>query len=158
MRERLGSAKSIQEMKEICQTLKERTQKDIEENSEPETTVIPYWRCQPYIRSNSGVKRSLDEMKKDEERIKEVVKLRQTRKALKKQKVQARRERSWDICSQCEVNPKGLKCSFSFCRVCCRDRKTDGEAKHCPAHRIKATRLKEDDSSTKERNEVFYFK
>ena len=28
-------------------------QKDIEENGEPESTVIPYWRCQPYIRSVS---------------------------------------------------------------------------------------------------------
>ena len=26
-------------------------QKDIEENGESKSTVIPYWRCQPYIRS-----------------------------------------------------------------------------------------------------------
>ena len=25
-------------------------QKDIEENGEPESSVLPYWKCQPYIR------------------------------------------------------------------------------------------------------------
>ena len=25
-------------------------QKDIEENGEPESSVVPYWKCQPYIR------------------------------------------------------------------------------------------------------------
>jgi len=152
MRDKLGTAKSIQEMKEICQTLKERTQKDIEENGESKSTVIPYWRCQPYIRSNAGVKRTLDEMKEDEERAKEVVKLRQMKKALKKKKVQARRERRWDICTQCEVNPKGLKCSFNLCRVCCRDRKGNDESKHCPAHRTKAARLKEENANSTEVN------
>lgn len=43
------------------------------------------------LRPNSGVKRSLEETSEDEERLKEVVKLRQMKKALKKQKVQAKR-------------------------------------------------------------------
>ena len=43
------------------------------------------------FRPNSGVKRSLEETSEDEERLKEVVKLRQMKKALKKQKVQAKR-------------------------------------------------------------------
>ncbi|CAH3172070.1 unnamed protein product [Porites lobata] len=65
--------------------------KDIEENGKPESSVLPYWKCQPYIRANSGVKRTLDEVKEDEERHKEVIKMRKMRKAMKKEKVRARR-------------------------------------------------------------------
>ena len=42
-------------------------------------------------RSNTSVKRTLDQVKEEEERSKEVAKLREMRKALKKQKVKARR-------------------------------------------------------------------
>ena len=42
-------------------------------------------------RSNTSVKRTLDQVKGEEERSKEVAKLREMRKALKKQKVKARR-------------------------------------------------------------------
>ena len=42
------------------------------------------------FRSNPGVKRTLDEMKEDEERIKEVTKAREMKKAMKKKKVKAR--------------------------------------------------------------------
>lgn len=153
MRDKLGTAKSIQEMKEICQTLKDRTLKDIEKNGEPGSDVIPYWKCQPYIRTNSGVKRTLDEMKEEEERAKEVVKLRQMKKALKKEKVRVRRERRWDICTKCVVNPKGLKCLYNLCRVCCRERNTADEAKHCPGHRVKAVRLNEEEWTPKETND-----
>ncbi|CAH3013647.1 unnamed protein product, partial [Porites evermanni] len=134
MRDILGTAKSIKEMKEICSTLKDRTLKDIEENGEPESTVLPYWKCQPYIRANSGIKRTLDEVREDEERHQEVIKMRKMRKAIKKEKVRARRERTWDICTKCEVNPKGLKCLFNLCRVCCRDRKTTDFTQHCPGN------------------------
>lgn len=151
-REKLGGAKSLQEMKEICQNLKCRVQKDIEEKGERKTSGIPYWICQPYIRPNSGVKRSLEETSEDEERLKEVVKLRQMKKALKKQKVQAKRERRWDICGRCNVNPKGMKCSFSLCRVCCGGRSENEELKHCPGHRTKAPRLKEAVTNTKDFN------
>ncbi|KAM7450509.1 tRNA-dihydrouridine(16/17) synthase [NAD(P)(+)]-like protein [Porites harrisoni] len=150
MRDKLGTAKSIKEMKEICSTLKERTLKDIEENGKPESSVLPYWKCQPYIRANSGVKRTLDEVKEDEERHKEVIKMRKMRKAMKKEKVRARRERTWDICTKCEVNPKGLKCLFNLCRVCCRDRKTTAFTQHCPGHRVRGVRLNEDDQPLKE--------
>ncbi|KAJ7340525.1 tRNA-dihydrouridine(16/17) synthase [NAD(P)(+)]-like protein [Desmophyllum pertusum] len=154
MQDVLGTAKSIKQMKEICQTLKERIQKDIEENGEPtDSTVIPYWRCQPYIRSNPGVKRTLDEMKEDEERSKEVAKVRQMKKALKKQKVRARSERTWSICAKCQVNPKGLKCSFDLCRICCRIKAND-VALGCRGHRIKAACLKEDESTSKETNNL----
>lgn len=150
MRDVLGTAKSIEKMKEVCWTLKERIQKDIEENGgDQDSTVIPYWRCQPYIRSNPGVKRTLDEMKKEEERIKEVTKAREMKKAMKKKKVKARNERTWSICAKCEVNPKGMKCSFDLCRICCRIKAID-DALDCPGHRIKAARLKADDSTPKE--------
>ena len=42
------------------------------------------------FRSNPGVKRTLDEMKEDEERIKEVTKAREMKKAMNKKKVKAR--------------------------------------------------------------------
>ena len=42
-------------------------------------------------RSNTSVKRTLDQVKEEEERSKEVAKLREMRKALKKQKVKVRR-------------------------------------------------------------------
>ena len=42
-------------------------------------------------RSNTSVKRTLDQVKEEEERSKEVAKLREMRKALKKQKVKERR-------------------------------------------------------------------
>ncbi|XP_068673124.1 tRNA-dihydrouridine(16/17) synthase [NAD(P)(+)]-like [Montipora foliosa] len=152
VREILGAAKSITEMKEICMILKIRIQKDIEENGEHKSTTIPYWRCQPYIRSNYGVKRTLEETQEDEERAKEVVKLREMKKALKKQKVKAKRERRWDICTRCEVNPKGMKCSFNLCRVCCRDRSEKEEPKHCSGHRIKTSRLRGNDVDCKDLN------
>ncbi|KAL9957454.1 hypothetical protein ACROYT_G039090 [Oculina patagonica] len=153
MRDVLGTAKSIKHMKEICQTLKERVQKDIEQNGEPDSSVIPYWRCQPYIRSNPGVKRTLDEMKEDEERLKEVAKVREMKKALKKQKVKAKNERTWAICAKCQVNPKGMKCSFDLCRICCRIKAND-VALDCPGHRIKAARLKKNDAAPKEINNL----
>lgn len=143
MRDILGTAKSIEVMKEVCRTLKERVQRDIEENGEPDSSVIPYWRCQPYIRSNTSVKQTLDQVK-EEERSKEVAKLREMRKAMKKQKVKARRERTWDICVKCEVNPKGLKCLFDLCRTCCRIKVIEG-ATDCRGHR---KRLKGHDATT----------
>lgn len=42
------------------------------------------------FRSNPGVKRTLEQMKEDEERIKEVTKAREMKKAMKKKKVKAR--------------------------------------------------------------------
>lgn len=155
MRDILGTAKSIEVMKEVCQTLKERVQRDIEENGETDSSEIPYWRCQPYIRSNTSVKRTLDQVKEEEERSKEVAKLREMRKALKKQKVKARRERTWDICAKCEVNPKGLKCVFDLCRTCCHIKVNEGVT-DCRGHRKRfkrhdATIVKEavNDLSTK---------
>ena len=44
----------------------------------------------PCFRSKPGVKRTLDEMKEDEERVKEVTKAREMKKAMKKKKVKAR--------------------------------------------------------------------
>lgn len=155
MRDALGTAKSIEKMKEVCRTLKERIQKEIEgTRPEPDLAVISYWRCQPYIRSNPGVKRTLDEMKEDEERIKEVTKAREMKKALKKKRVKVRNERIWSICAKCQVNPKGLKCSFDLCRICCRDKAIDEDV-DCPGHRIKAARLKAADLTPKEINNHF---
>eukprot|EP00112_Aurelia_sp_Birch-Aquarium-sp1_P005713 Seg1647.11 transcript_id=Seg1647.11/GoldUCD/mRNA.D3Y31 product=tRNA-dihydrouridine protein_id=Seg1647.11/GoldUCD/D3Y31 len=148
----LGIVKTFEDMRRICEELKLLCLKDAEKDTAEgkdsvEPGKIPYWRCQPYVRpppkpdqirkkkgenTKDGCKTNEDSCNKD--KIKRIPSGKAiTRQERKIKCIKENKATKYLICIICNGNPKGLKCSHSLCRKCCRT-KTSTEILDCASH------------------------
>ncbi|CAG0918426.1 unnamed protein product [Notodromas monacha] len=145
-REILASGTSLVEFEEVVAGLKDLFlpyhHKEKEFFGMNEKLPFPPWICQPYVRpppkpvdESGGVKRITEDENGD------VVK-KQKRKGNKRKKPD---RIAFELCDgeRCG-NPRGGKCDFKLCKICCRAKCSD-EVLDCTSHRIwvKAFRDKE---------------
>eukprot|EP00126_Sphaerothecum_destruens_P004801 Sdes_comp18385_c0_seq2m8207 len=163
IREQMATAKSIQEFYGFVEDIKQRVHQ-LEEAKEdlgrahsrfPDATLIPFWRVQPYIRHASSisqdgfppipqsVKRNFDTLEdscKDEEKenveLQKIQAIRLQKKINREKQRQMQREmrKKIPLCEKCSL-PKGLKCIFNYCRVCCKQFCRES-IKDCEGHKI----------------------
>ena len=144
LREPMGKARKLEELKAVSQELKERTQldaaKDIEAGVDSEEVgKLPYWRCQPYVRpkqKNATEKRPLEEgeTKKKNKSKKKLLREKHHERGGKGQFPNIPREK-WPLCLVCKTNPWGGKCTFKRCKGCCKT-VSAAQVQDCPGHSL----------------------
>ena len=108
---------------------------------------IPPWICQPYYRMPPAEHKQLleEKQKAAEHRVKQKYFDKEgnaiSRKHMKKLKRLEKRakikiERHEELCTHVECdNTRGLKCTFDYCRVCCR-KKCFNDTLNCSGHKM----------------------
>lgn len=142
----MGTAKNVEQLKTISNTLKEKVKADAQididnGNDSEEIGKLPYWRCQPYVRpkqKNASGKRTLEEGEQEKKKDKLL-----SKKKLMRQKQYERGKGvfpntpkdKWPICVVCKANPWGAKCSYNRCKKCCKIT-AEKQVQDCPGHRF----------------------
>lgn len=146
LREPMGKARSLDDLKKVSNELKQRSQldaqKDIDAGLDSEDPdKLPYWRCQPYVRpkQKNAEKRPLEAEPDDSEK-----KYRKSKKKLLREKHHEQGGKGvfpnipkdkWPLCLVCTANPWGGKCSYKRCKACCRKVCAE-QLQDCPGHRL----------------------
>ena len=144
LREPMGKAKSLDELKKVSNDLKERSQSDAQKDiaaglDSEEPDKLPYWRCQPYVRpkQKNAEKRpheSDESDKKDRSKSKKKL-LREKHHERGKGVFPKIPKDKWPLCLVCSANPWGGKCSYKRCKTCCRKVCAE-QVQDCPGHRL----------------------
>ncbi|XP_013408507.1 tRNA-dihydrouridine(16/17) synthase [NAD(P)(+)]-like isoform X2 [Lingula anatina] len=151
IREVLGNAKQLDEVKRSVQMVKERCKLEADNETSDSSNSksdlpLPYWLCQPYVRPSPKVETGIQESKPRESKKRPLEDLlenvedahllsrNQLKKLLRNPSKNFQVKRQFESCGLCP-NPMGLKCLFSMCRQCCKA-KTKAETLDCPGHKF----------------------
>ncbi|CBY41425.1 unnamed protein product [Oikopleura dioica] len=132
MRDMLAQANDFDEIGRVAEEAKRRLE-NLDENNEytspqimDDLLMLPYWRCKPYVRPKPSETTENNSRKRNSGMIEENLK-RKKHKEQKKAKYQEKMAKEgvrpkYEMCIKCPGNPRGLKCTFLFCKACCRKR------------------------------------
>lgn len=163
-RDKLGKARTFEVMKEVSETLKLLCLKDAQSDKEEgrdstEPGKLPYWRCQPYIRPEpkpDQLKKVAGVAKKEEEKVPRLPSCKEIKRKERKAKfITEKKVGKYILCTICDANPKGTRCTHKLCKKCCRA-KSSAEILDCAGHfyRFKTNAIKNKNRQETECNQV----
>ncbi|GIX88278.1 hypothetical protein CDAR_392411 [Caerostris darwini] len=152
IRQKIGSVNTLEEFRSAVLELKNKYEmNDMSSNSTEsmEKYGLPYppWICQPYVRTvkpQESSKQVLDKSKTGSEESAAIQKRPITENTLSRKKMKkleknpdkqfGEKKFKFEKCQTCS-NPKGERCSYQLCKVCCR-KKTFNELLDCIGHKL----------------------
>lgn len=170
LRNLFASAKDVNEFRDAATKLRDACEADVEKFKEDPLNFkqeldlpLPYWLCQPYVRPNPHEERKIDpenrEMRKqiNLKRAEDILKINSKEAGFSMNKIKKMLKKphknhdpalkpKFEPCINCK-NPKGLKCEFTLCKSCCRNR-ANLEMKGCTGHNIRRREFSQDEKET----------
>jgi len=157
-RQRLASAISLNEMKQLVEELhaelSEIVDKDYDSSSPKnmaDLMALPFWRLKPYVRPISGDTVMSDKVK-NKRKGTSTLEQNKRRKEQKAERVQKYHQKAmnkeiktkYPVCIVCPSNPRGQKCPFQLCRKCCEKRIRETQVDCIEGHKLlsEATKVK----------------
>eukprot|EP00731_Ephydatia_muelleri_P029180 Em0020g824a len=136
-RDELALAKSVDALEAVSLKLKALvletlSEDELNDSCPKDGSSIPFWRCQPNLRSLSASEKAPKRPRPPPESDGSVVQESKKKKYKERGPVPVKRK-EWSVCTACSANPKGQRCAYNMCKCCCRE-KCRSEGVECIGH------------------------